>query len=101
MIIVKELAELIIRDETIHDGRPIISGTATTVRTIAIMYKQGLTPEEIAGELPLDLAQIYAAIAYYHLHTEDVEADIQSDSEAQLIAQYGDSVNAPFDPSLT
>ena len=37
---------------------------------IAIMYKQGLSPEEINGELPLTLAQIYAALTYYHLNEE-------------------------------
>jgi hypothetical protein len=48
------------------------------------MYKQGLTPEDISGELPLNLAQVYAALAYYHLHTEEIETDILADSEDQL-----------------
>jgi uncharacterized protein (DUF433 family) len=87
------LDELITRNPRLRSGRPVISGTATSVRAIAIMYKQGLTPEEITGELPLSLAQVYAALAFYHLHTEEIEADIVADSEEALKAEYGDRLN--------
>jgi uncharacterized protein (DUF433 family) len=86
------LDELITRDPNLRGGRPVISGTATSVRTLAIMCKQGLTPEEIAGELPLSLAQVYAALAFYHLHAEEIEADIAADSEEILMAEYGDDL---------
>ena len=46
------------------------------MRAIAIMYKQGYSPEEITGELPISLAQVYGALDYYHLHTEEIETDI-------------------------
>jgi uncharacterized protein (DUF433 family) len=84
---------LITKNPNLHDGRPVIAGTGTTVRTIAIMYKQGLSPEDITSELPLDFAQVYAALTYYHLHTEEIEADIQADSEVALLATYGDMIN--------
>jgi uncharacterized protein (DUF433 family) len=87
------LDELIVRDPQLRDGRPVIAGTATSVRAIAIMYKQGLTPEEITSELPLGLAQVYAALAYYHLHADEIEADIAADSEEALIKKYGDRIN--------
>jgi uncharacterized protein (DUF433 family) len=93
MIATKTLDGLIVRDPEIHHGRPIIANTGITVRAIAIMYKQGLDPEEISGELPLTLAQVYAALTYYHLHTDEIEADIQADSEEALIAQYGRSLH--------
>lgn len=93
MIATQTLDGLVVRDPKIHHGRPIIAQTGITVRTIAIMYKQGLNPEEMIGELPLNLAQVYAALTYYHLHTAEIEADIQADSEAALIAQYGHSIN--------
>ncbi len=86
---------LIEKDLRIHSGRPVIAGTASTVRAIAIMYKQGLTPEEITTQLPLSLAQVYAALTYYHLHTEEIESDILADSEEALIEQYGDSLIFP------
>ena len=56
-----------------------------TVRTIAGAFRLGLDAEEIATQLPqLNLAQIYAALAYYHLHVDEIEADIQADSESNL-----------------
>ena len=89
MLATQTLDGLIINNTRIHNGRPVLSGTGTTVRTIAIMYKQGYSPEEITGELPVSLAQVYAALTYYHLHTEDIEADIRSDSERVLIEDHG------------
>jgi uncharacterized protein (DUF433 family) len=86
---VKILDGLISQTPALHQGRPIIAGTGTTVRTIAIMYKQGLMPEDIIAELPISLAQVYAALTYYHLHTQEVESDIRADSEQALIEQYG------------
>lgn len=93
MIESRTLDGLIVRDPHMHNGRPTIAGTGNTVRTIAIMYKQGLTPEEIAAELPLSLAQVYAALTYYHLNTDEIEADIRRDSEAALKEKHGSSIN--------
>ena len=62
------LDKMIVKESALRGGRPIIAGTGTTVRTIAELYKLGLAAEDIAGELPLGLAQIYAALAYYHLN---------------------------------
>ena len=89
----KTLDGLIVKDPNLRSGRPVVAGTGTTVRAIAIMYKQGLTAEEITGELPLTLAQVYAALTYYHLHTGEIEADIRADSEKTLIKQFGKTIN--------
>ncbi len=80
---------VIVTNPALRGGRPIIAGTGITVRTIAGLYKLGLSAEEIAGELPLTLAQIYAALAYYHLHMEEIEADIQADAESALMHNAG------------
>jgi uncharacterized protein (DUF433 family) len=93
MLKTKTLEGLITKNSNIHNGRPIITGTGSTVRAIAIMYKQGLTPEEITGELPLSLAQVYAALTYYHLHTDEIEEDILQDSEKALIENYNKTRN--------
>ena len=64
----------------IHGGRPIISGTGVTVQRIAVLYKNGNSPEEIARKIEhLSLAQIHSAIAYYHLNREAIEADIAAE----------------------
>lgn len=76
---------LIEKNPKLRGGRPILAGTGTTVRTIAGLYKLGLAAEEIATQLPhLQLAQIYVALTYYHLHIDEIEADIEADSEENL-----------------
>jgi uncharacterized protein (DUF433 family) len=42
--------------------RPVLAGTGTAVRSIAIIYKQDYSAEEITAELPVTLAQVYAAL---------------------------------------
>ena len=77
--------ELIETKPQLRGGRPIITCTGATVRAIAGLYKLGLVAEEIATQLPhLTLAQIYAALTYYHLHVDETEADIKADSEESL-----------------
>ncbi len=58
-------------------GRPRIAGTRMSVQNIAIDYKAGMSPKEIVSEFPhLTLAQVYAALAYYHANKDRIEADI-------------------------
>jgi len=43
----------------------------------------GLSPEEIAEEIGhLTLAQVYAALAYYHANRDEIEQDIAQEEEA-------------------
>ena len=85
MSTVTDIGSLIVRSDDIRGGRPRIAGTGVTVRRIVGWYKRGLTPEEIATEVPhVSLAQIYAALTYYHANREEIEADIAvEEAEAQ------------------
>ena len=75
-----DIGTLIIQTPNIRGGRPHVAGTGVTVRRIIGWYKLGLSPEEIASEIPhLSLAQIYAALAYYHANREQIEADIAAE----------------------
>jgi uncharacterized protein (DUF433 family) len=66
----------------IHGARPIIAGTGVTVRRIAIWHKHGYSPEEIIRKIEhLSLAQIHAALAYYHANREAIEADIVTEDK--------------------
>ncbi|MGH9838546.1 MAG: DUF433 domain-containing protein [Blastocatellia bacterium] len=61
-------------------GRPRIAGTRVTVRSIAICYKQGMSPEDIALQYEhLTVAQVYAALTYYHANQGEIEADIAAE----------------------
>jgi uncharacterized protein (DUF433 family) len=86
-----DIGTLIIHSSGIHDGRPIVAGTGVTVRRIVIWYKLGATPEEITERIGhISLAQVYAALAYYHANRDAVEADIATEGEAyqRLMHEY-------------
>ncbi|MEA5533229.1 DUF433 domain-containing protein [Crocosphaera sp. XPORK-15E] len=87
MSTVINIGTLIESKPKIHQGSPIIAGTGVTVRRIVIWYKQGYNPEEIADEINhLSLAQVYAALTYYHANKEQIEAEIMLEkSEAERI----------------
>jgi uncharacterized protein (DUF433 family) len=54
-----------------------------TVRRIAGWYKMGMSPDEMALAYPhVPLAQIHAALAYYHANREEIEADIADEDSA-------------------
>lgn len=80
MSTVCDIGQLITRDPKIRDGRPRITGTGITVHRIVGWYKAGLSPEEIADDYPhLSLAQVYAALAYFHANAEELEKEIQAE----------------------
>lgn len=69
---------LLIRDDAILSGEPIIKGTRTPVREIALIWKQGVSPEEIPLHLPhLTLAQVFAALSYYCAHIDEIDSYIE------------------------
>jgi uncharacterized protein (DUF433 family) len=98
MTTVTGIGSLIVRSDDIRGGRPRVVGTGVTVRRIVGWYKQGLTPEEIITELPhLSLAQVYAALAYYHANREEIEADINAEAAIaeRLAKQHNLRQNTP------
>jgi len=84
-----EIGSLITCSPEIRGGRPRIAGTGVTVRRIVTWYQLGLTPEEITREIPhLSLAQVHAALAYYHANREEIEADLAAEeAEVQRLEQ--------------
>lgn len=79
------LEQTIVSNPEYHAGRPTIAGTGVAVRTVVGHYKLGLTAEEIADEMALELAGVYAALAYFHLNREEVEADIADNLEVAVM----------------
>ena len=77
-----EISTLLVQDPEICGGLLRIDGTRMTVNQIAVWYKQGYSPEEIADQYPhLMLSQVYTALAYYHANKEEVEASLASEQE--------------------
>ena len=66
----------------IAGGKPRIAGHRITVQNIAIWHERlGLSADEIATEYELSLTDVYAALAYYHDHREEIDRSIREDEE--------------------
>ena len=54
-----------------------------------------MTPEELSDDMGIALSGVHGALAYYHLNREEIEADIQANSEEavmkSLSRDYSDS----------
>ena len=80
MSTVNDIGTLITQTSDICGGRPRIAGSGITVRRIALWDRQGLTPEEIIKQIPhLTLAQIHAALTYYHANREQMDAEMAAE----------------------
>ena len=88
---VTDIGTLIVHSPEIRADEPRIAGTGVTVKRIVGWYKLGLSAEEIADEFGhLTLAQVYAALAYYHANQAEIEAALATEEETarQLEAQH-------------
>ncbi len=62
----------------IAGGKPRIAGHRITVQNVAIWHEwMGRTADEIATEYDLTLADVYAALAYYYAHQEEIDRSIR------------------------
>ena len=78
-----DIGTFITRTPGVCGGRPQIAGTGVSVRRIAGWYKMGQTPEEIADQYGhLSLAQVYAALTYYHANRDDIDREL-AEEEAE------------------
>jgi len=72
------LDQRIVRTPGVCGGKPRIDGHRITVQNIAIWHDRlGRSADEIASEYDLELADIYAALAYYFAHREEIDASIR------------------------
>jgi uncharacterized protein (DUF433 family) len=60
-------------------GKPRIAGHRIRVEDIVVWHdRMGDSADEIVGRFPqLTLADVYAALAYYHDHREKIDADME------------------------
>jgi uncharacterized protein (DUF433 family) len=84
MATVTDIGTLITETPGICGGRPHIAGTGVSVRRIVGWYKMGETPEEIATQIPhLSLAQVHAALAYYHANQNKMDTAMAAEEAEQ------------------
>ena len=59
-----------------------IDGTGMSVNQIVVLYKQGLTAEEIVEQYPhRTLREIYGVLAWYHEHKEDFDQELAEEEK--------------------
>jgi uncharacterized protein (DUF433 family) len=95
-VAIADIGTLITRSPDVRGGRPRIAGTGVTVRRIVGWYKLGLSTEEIAERIGhLSLAQVYAALAYYHANRDEIEQDLaEEDARGAHLEQFHSQSNA-------
>jgi uncharacterized protein (DUF433 family) len=77
MATLTDIGSLITQTPGICGGRPRIADKGVSVRRIVGWYKMGETPEEIVTQIPhLTLADVHAALAYYHANREEMDVAI-------------------------
>jgi uncharacterized protein (DUF433 family) len=70
----------IVKEAGYCGGKASIQDTRIRVNNVIWLHKRGYTPEQILIEYPdLNLAQAYAAIAYYYDHVDEIEAELAED----------------------
>src|SRR5437868_14679864 len=79
------------------DGVVRVAKTRVTLDTVIAAFKEGETPEEIAQQYPsLNLADVYAVIAYYLRQQAEVEEYLEGRRQhAESIRRQNE---AQFDP---
>jgi uncharacterized protein (DUF433 family) len=90
-----DLGSMIVSLPGIIGGKPHIRGHRVGVHRVAGWWKLGLSIEEIGERLStLNPAEIHAALAYYHLHREEIEGYLQAER-----AICRDLARKPSDPA--
>ncbi len=92
-----DIGALLASSPDVCGGRLRINGTRVTVNQIVVWYKQGYNPEEIKDQYPhLNLAQVYASLAYYHANKSLIETDLASEvEEAEALERQFSAVLEP------
>ena len=69
---------LIASNPAVRNGRPVVAGTGICVSDVAAAaIFQRLTPDGIATNYGLTLAQVHAALAYYYEHKAEIDSELR------------------------
>jgi uncharacterized protein (DUF433 family) len=64
------------------DGKARIAGHRIRVQDVVLWTEEGRSADEIVSDFPqLSLSDVYAALAFYHDHREEIDKDIRDDRE--------------------
>lgn len=72
----------IVKTPGVRGGKACIDGTRICVKDIVVLDSWGYRPEQMLEHFssrPLTLAEVYAALAYYHDHKDEIDAAFEED----------------------
>jgi uncharacterized protein (DUF433 family) len=83
-VYVPVIAEHIVLTPGVCGGKPRIAGHRIKVAHVAVWHeRERLSPAEIIAQHPgVTLGDVHAALAYYHDHRDEIDADIRAGEEA-------------------
>lgn len=71
-------ARKIVRKEGTCGGVPILEGTRVRVSDVAVHYDfKGESPEQVAEEFSLSVADVFSALTYYFEHPNEIREEIK------------------------
>ena len=80
-------------------GKPRVAGRRITVQNIALWHEwMGRTVDEISSEHDLALADVYAALAYYFAHQQEIDQSIRESDE--FVASLRASLPSKLTPEM-
>ena len=79
----------IVSTEGVLGGEPRIEGRRIGVLHVATRVLDDETPEEVAADFDLDLADVYRALAYYYDHPDEMRALRRQNRKAAEQARNG------------
>lgn len=78
----------IVRDPDVLDGEPRLGGRRVSVRQIVEWVEDaGLSARTVADRHDLDVADVYAALVYYHSHPDEMAAVARQMREREQTAR--------------
>jgi uncharacterized protein (DUF433 family) len=73
----------IVKEPGYCSGRAAIDNTGVRVMNVVFLHKQGKAEAGILEAYPdLSRAQVYAALAYYYDHVDEIEVELRADETA-------------------
>lgn len=98
----KSIDRLIEINQDVVGGKPRIAGRRISVEDIVVWHEwMGLSADQIASEYSLSLAEIYAALTYYHDNRRKIDRSIKDGEKfvEALRRQYPSKVTRKINAS--
>jgi len=87
----------IVHTDDVLGGKPRIEGHRISVRQVAVMVREAdYTPDDVAEQLGLTIAEVYVALAYYFDNPEEMQA-IEERREEIIEELRKDAITGPDD----